>query len=153
MDAGANHECRVGDALPIQGAGFGVHGKGHRGQRIPKVGVVNIGAERRPRALPLQIDAGALLKSAGEFHRQRGSPGLAAGQRWMWRWPTASPATSSLKLSEGLGKSFGGAIKDLFKQSLLTKIGYLCVRGLDGFRKEDGLHRTRRRACWALPSR
>lgn len=135
MDAGANHECR-----PEMLCQFGILGSVYMekvfGVKSPKVGVVNIGAEET-KGLPLQIDAGALLKKAPvNFVGNVEARGLPLGEVDV---AVADGFTGNviLKLSEGLGKSFSGAIKDLFKKSLLTKIGYLCVRGgLDDFRKK-----------------
>ena len=128
LDSGANVECR-----PSMLEAFGVMGSVYMnkvmGLEQPRVALVNNGAEES-KGTPTYVEAHQLLKNNKAIHfvgniEPRDIP---AGHADV---VVADGFTGNvvLKLTEGLAKYFGSKLKEMFKKSLGTKVGYLLLKG------------------------
>ena len=128
LDCGANVECR-----PAMLEAFGVMGSVYMnkvmGVAEPKVALVNNGAEES-KGTPTYVEAHGLLRANPRIRfigniEPRDIPSGAADV------VVADGFTGNvvLKLTEGLAKFFSGKLKDMFKKSVGTKLGYLLVKG------------------------
>ena len=128
LDCGANVECRASmlEAFGVMGS---VYMNKVMGLEQPRVALVNNGAEET-KGTPTYVEAHQLLKNNKAIHfvgniEPRDIP---AGQADV---VVADGFTGNvvLKLTEGLAKYFGSKLKEMFKKSLGTKVGYLLLKG------------------------
>lgn len=128
LDCGANVECRASmlEAFGVMGS---VYMNKVMGQEQPRVALVNNGAEES-KGTPTYVEAHQLLKNNKAIHfvgniEPRDIP---AGHADV---VVADGFTGNvvLKLTEGLAKYFGSKLKEMFKKSLGTKVGYLLLKG------------------------
>ncbi len=136
MDAGANVECR-----PEMLVQFGVMGSVYMDKIMkvasPRVAVVNIGAEEtKGRALELGVHT--MMKDSQLFNFTGNIE-----PRYIPRGDADVVITDGftgnviLKLTEGLGKMIGNALKDIFKSSFAGKLaGLLVLKKVKGFKKK-----------------
>ncbi|HIZ29937.1 MAG TPA: phosphate acyltransferase PlsX, partial [Candidatus Fournierella merdipullorum] len=126
LDCGANVECRASmlEAFGVMGS---VYMNKVMGLEQPRVALVNNGAEET-KGTPTYVEAHQLLKNNKAIHfvgniEPRDIP---AGQADV---VVADGFTGNvvLKLTEGLAKYFGSKLKEMFKKSLGTKLGYLLL--------------------------
>ena len=135
LDCGANVECRASmlEAFGVMGS---VYMNKVMGLEQPRVALVNNGAEET-KGTPTYVEAHQLLKNNKAIHfvgniEPRDIP---AGQADV---VVADGFTGNvvLKLTEGLAKYFGSKLKEMFKKSLGTKLGYLLLKdGVADFKK------------------
>ena len=128
LDCGANAECRA-EMLNAFGTMGSVYMNKVMGRKDPKVALVNNGAEES-KGTPTYVEAHQLLKNNKAIHfvgniEPRDIP---AGHADV---VVADGFTGNvvLKLTEGLAKYFGAKLKEMFKKSLGTKVGYLLLKG------------------------
>ena len=128
LDCGANVECRAAmlEAFGVMGS---VYMNKVMGLEQPRVALVNNGAEES-KGTPTYVEAHQLLKNNRAIHfvgniEPRDIP---AGHADV---VVADGFTGNvvLKLTEGLAKYFGAKLKEMFKKSLGTKVGYLLLKG------------------------
>ena len=128
LDCGANVECRASmlEAFGVMGS---VYMNKVMGLEKPRVALVNNGAEES-KGTPTYVEAHQLLKNNKAIHfvgniEPRDIPAGAADV------VVADGFTGNvvLKLTEGLAKYFGSKLKEMFKKSLGTKVGYLLLKG------------------------
>ena len=128
LDCGANVECRASmlEAIGVMGSGYM---NKVMGLEQPRVALVNNGAEES-KGTPTYVEAHQLLKNNKAIHfvgniEPRDIP---AGHADV---VVADGFTGNvvLKLTEGLAKYFGSKLKEMFKKSLGTKVGYLLLKG------------------------
>lgn len=128
LDCGANVECRASmlEAFGVMGS---VYMNKVMGLEQPRVALVNNGAEES-KGTPTYVEAHQLLKNNKAIHfvgniEPRDIP---AGHADV---VVADGFTGNvvLKLTEGLAKYFGSKLKEMFKKSLGTKLGYLLLKG------------------------
>lgn len=128
LDCGANVECRASmlEAFGVMGS---VYMNKVIGLEQPRVALVNNGAEES-KGTPTYVEAHQLLKNNKAIHfvgniEPRDIP---AGHADV---VVADGFTGNvvLKLTEGLAKYFGSKLKEMFKKSLGTKVGYLLLKG------------------------
>ena len=128
LDCGANVECRASmlEAFGVMGS---VYMNKVMGLEQPRVALVNNGAEES-KGTPTYVEAHQLLKNNKAIHfvgniEPRDIPAGAADV------VVADGFTGNvvLKLTEGLAKYFGSKLKEMFKKSLGTKVGYLLLKG------------------------
>ncbi|HJB68472.1 MAG TPA: phosphate acyltransferase PlsX [Candidatus Fournierella excrementigallinarum] len=128
LDCGANVECRASmlEAFGVMGS---VYMNKVMGLEQPRVALVNNGAEES-KGTPVYVEAHQLLKHNKAIHfvgniEPRDIPAGAADV------VVADGFTGNvvLKLTEGLAKYFGSKLKEMFKKSLGTKVGYLLLKG------------------------
>ena len=128
LDCGANVECRAAmlEAFGVMGS---VYMNKVMGLEQPRVALVNNGAEES-KGTPTYVEAHQLLKNNKAIHfvgniEPRDIP---AGHADV---VVADGFTGNvvLKLTEGLAKYFGSKLKEMFKKSLGTKVGYLLLKG------------------------
>ena len=128
LDCGANVECRAAmlEAFGVMGS---VYMNKVMGLEQPRVALVNNGAEES-KGTPTYVEAHQLLKNNKAIHfvgniEPRDIP---AGHADV---VVADGFTGNvvLKLTEGLAKYFGAKLKEMFKKSLGTKVGYLLLKG------------------------
>ena len=128
LDCGANVECRASmlEAFGVMGS---VYMSKVMGLEQPRVALVNNGAEES-KGTPTYVEAHQLLKNNKAIHfvgniEPRDIP---AGHADV---VVADGFTGNvvLKLTEGLAKYFGSKLKEMFKKSLGTKVGYLLLKG------------------------
>ena len=128
LDCGANVECRATmlEAFGVMGS---VYMNKVMGLEQPRVALVNNGAEES-KGTPTYVEAHQLLKNNKAIHfvgniEPRDIP---AGHADV---VVADGFTGIvvLKLTEGLAKYFGSKLKEMFKKSLGTKVGYLLLKG------------------------
>ncbi|MEE0757863.1 MULTISPECIES: phosphate acyltransferase PlsX [Allofournierella] len=128
LDCGANVECRASmlEAFGVMGS---VYMNKVMGLEQPRVALVNNGAEES-KGTPTYVEAHQLLKNNKAIHfvgniEPRDIP---AGHADV---VVADGFTGNvvLKLTEGLAKYFGSKLKEMFKKSLGTKVGYLLLKG------------------------
>ena len=128
LDCGANVECRASmlEAFGVMGS---VYMNKVMGLEQPRVALVNNGAEES-KGTPTYVEAHQLLKNNMAIHfvgniEPRDIP---AGHADV---VVADGFTGNvvLKLTEGLAKYFGSKLKEMFKKSLGTKVGYLLLKG------------------------
>ena len=135
LDCGANVECRASmlEAFGVMGS---VYMNKVMGLEQPRVALVNNGAEES-KGTPTYVEAHQLLKNNKAIHfvgniEPRDIP---AGHADV---VVADGFTGNvvLKLTEGLAKYFGAKLKEMFKKSLGTKLGYLLLKdGVADFKK------------------
>ena len=135
LDCGANVECRASmlEAFGVMGS---VYMNKVMGLEQPRVALVNNGAEES-KGTPTYVEAHQLLKNNKAIHfvgniEPRDIP---AGHADV---VVADGFTGNvvLKLTEGLAKYFGSKLKEMFKKSLGTKVGYLLLKsGVADFKK------------------
>lgn len=125
-DAGANHDCR-----PEMLTQFAVMGSSYYekiiGTERPRVGLINIGAEET-KGTELQVAALPLLKNLPGIHfignvEARDLP-LGGCDVAVCDGFTGNIV---LKLTEGMGKFIGGAVKEVLMHNLKTKLGALLI--------------------------
>lgn len=128
LDCGANVECRASmlEAFGVMGS---VYMNKVMGLEQPRVALVNNGAEET-KGTPTYVETHQLLKNNKAIHfvgniEPRDIP---AGHADV---VVADGFTGNvvLKLTEGLAKYFGSKLKEMFKKSLGTKVGYLLLKG------------------------
>ena len=128
LDCGANVECRASmlEAFGVMGS---VYMNKVMGLEQPRVALVNNGAEES-KGTPVYVEAHQLLKHNKAIHfvgniEPRDIPAGATDV------VVADGFTGNvvLKLTEGLAKYFGSKLKEMFKKSLGTKVGYLLLKG------------------------
>ena len=128
LDCGANVECRASmlEAFGVMGS---VYMNKVMGLEQPRVALVNNGAEES-KGTPTYVETHQLLKNNKAIHfvgniEPRDIP---AGHADV---VVADGFTGNvvLKLTEGLAKYFGSKLKEMFKKSLGTKVGYLLLKG------------------------
>ena len=128
LDCGANVECRASmlEAFGVMGS---VYMNKVMGLEQPRVALVNNGAEES-KGTPTYVEAHQLLKNNKAIHfvgniEPRDIPAGAADV------VVADGFTGNvvLKLTEGLAKYFGSKLKEMFKKSPGTKVGYLLLKG------------------------
>jgi glycerol-3-phosphate acyltransferase PlsX len=127
LDGGANLECRPQMLLQ-----FGIMGSIYMEKIIhkskPRVGLVNVGAEAT-KGGDLQKQAYELLsKSSLNFYGNLEARDIPYG---VCEVVVADGFTGNiiLKLTEGLGLTFAGYLKALFKRNILTKLAAMLVMG------------------------
>lgn len=136
MDAGANVECRPEMLLQ-----FGVMGSAYMekimGIKQPRVAVVNIGAEET-KGRELELGAHALFRQSGILNFTGNIE-----PRYIPRGDADVVITDGftgnvvLKLTEGLGKMIGNALKDIFMDGFAGKIARLLVlKKVKAFKKK-----------------
>ena len=164
LDCGANVECRASmlEAFGVMGS---VYMNKVMGLEQPRVALVNNGAEET-KGTPTYVEAHQLLKNNKAIHfvgniEPRDIP---AGHADV---VVADGFTGNvvLKLTEGLAKYFGSKLKEMFKKSLGTKVGYLLLKGgVADFKKSSCVAKlswkiswtptsTAARPCWAPAAR
>lgn len=125
-DAGANHDCR-----PEMLTQFAVMGSAYyekiMGAEHPRVGLINIGTEET-KGTELQVAALPLLKALPGIHfvgnvEARELP-LGGCDVAVCDGFTGNVV---LKLTEGMGKFLGGAVRDVLFSNLRTKLGALLI--------------------------
>jgi len=129
-DCGANAECSPEFLLQF-GVVASAYAKRVLGIENPRVGLLNIGTEDS-KGGQLQKDAYALLKDAGEnglinFIGNVEARGVPLGECDVVVCDGFS-GNVLIKSIEGTAMFMGSRLKHMFKKSLLTKIGYLCVK-------------------------
>ena len=128
LDCGANVECRAAmlEAFGVMGS---VYMNKVMGLEQPRVALVNNGAEES-KGTPTYVEAHQLLKNnkASHFVGNIEPRDIPAGHADV---VVADGFTGNvvLKLTEGLAKYFGAKLKEMFKKSLGTKVGYLLLKG------------------------
>lgn len=135
LDGGANLECR-----PQMLQQFGIMGSIYMEKIIhkskPRVGLVNVGAEAT-KGGELQKQAYELLKDSNiNFYGNLEARDIPYG---VCEVVVADGFTGNiiLKLTEGLGLTFAGYLKALFKRNILTKFAALLVMsGIRDFKKK-----------------
>ena len=138
VDAGANTDC--GPEYLLQFGYMGAfYAERYLGIKNPRVGLLNNGTEET-KGMELQQGAFALLKEAGEngylnFVGNVEARAVPAGACDVIVCDGFS-GNVLLKTLEGTAIFLGHKLKEVFKTSLKTKIGYLLVqKEFDGFKK------------------
>ena len=129
-DCGANAECTPEFLLQFGLVGS-LHAKQTLGVENPRVGLLNIGTEDT-KGTQLQKEAYALLKEAGDkglinFVGNVEARGVPLGEVDVVVCDGFN-GNVLIKSIEGTAMFMGSRLKHMFKKSLLTKIGYLCVK-------------------------
>ena len=138
IDCGANAECPP--EYLLQFAYMGSYYAEHvLGRPEPKVGLLNIGVEPT-KGTSLQTTVYGMLKEAGEAGRINFVGNVEAREAVYGEVDViVSDGYSGnifLKTMEGTGGFLAKELKAMFKQSLITKLGALCVKdGLMRFKK------------------
>jgi glycerol-3-phosphate acyltransferase PlsX len=135
IDGGANLECRPEMLLQ-----FGLMGSVYMDKimhiKNPRVGLVNVGTEET-KGTQLQRDAYALLKDAKcNFIGNIECRDIPAG---VCDVAVADGFTGNviLKLTEGVGLTFAGNVKEMFMRNIFTKMAALTLKsGLSTFKKK-----------------
>ena len=128
LDCGANVECRASmlEAFGVMGS---VYMNKVMGLEQPRVALVNNGAEES-KGTPTYVEAHQPLRDNRAIHfvGNVGPRDIPAGHADV---VVADGFTGNvvLKLTEGLAKYFGSKLKEMFKKSLGTKVGYLLLKG------------------------
>ena len=138
LDAGANNECTPEYLLQFGYMGS-FYAERYLGISKPRVGLLNNGAEET-KGRELQKDAYALLKKAGDEGELNFVGNVEARDV-----PTGKvdvvvcdgfSGNILLKSIEGTAIFMAHKLKEMFKSSLSTKLGYLlCKGGMDEFKK------------------
>lgn len=133
LDIGANSECR-----PEMLMQFGLMGSIYMSNVMsvasPRVGMLNIGAEAS-KGNELQIEANKLLEKAPVNFIGNVEARYLPFKCCDVAVCDGFTGNVALKLTEGLGKWFGGELAAIFKQNLKANVGYLCVKqGVAQFR-------------------
>lgn len=136
MDAGANVECRpeMLDAFAVMGS---VYMEKVMGRRMPKVGLVNNGAEET-KGTPTYVEAHQRMKQNAAIHFignvepkdiPKGDIDVVVCDGFT--------GNVILKLTEGLANTLIGEIKNVFLANLKTKLAFLMVKpGMQAFKKK-----------------
>ena len=129
-DCGANAECTPEFLLQF-GVVASLYAKKTLNVENPRVGLLNIGTEDT-KGTPLQKEAYALLKAAGEqglinFVGNVEARGVPLGEVDVVVCDGFN-GNVLIKSIEGTAMFMGSRLKHMFKKSVLTKIGYLCVK-------------------------
>ena len=138
IDAGATAECTPEYLLQFAFMGS-YYAERILGRPEPRVGLLNIGAEPS-KGTDLQREANALLQRAGEEGRINFTGNVEAREAVYGEVDVIVADGYSgnifLKTMEGVGGFLAGELKKMFKKSLVTKLGALCVKdGLMSFKK------------------
>ena len=138
LDAGANNECTPEYLLQFGYMGS-FYAERYLGIQKPRVGLLNNGAEET-KGRELQKDAYALLKQAGDDGEINFVGNVEARDV-----PTGKvdvvvcdgfSGNILLKSIEGTAIFMAHKLKEMFKSSVATKLGYLlCKGGMDEFKK------------------
>ena len=138
LDAGANNECTPEYLLQFGYMGS-FYAQRYLGIEKPRVGLLNNGAEET-KGRELQKDAYALLKKAGDdgeldFVGNVEARDVPTGKVDVVVCDGFS-GNILLKSIEGTAIFIAHKLKEMFKSSLATKLGYLlCKGGMDEFKK------------------
>lgn len=135
IDAGANLECR-----PEMLQQFGIMGSIYMNKILhidsPRVGLVNVGTEET-KGTQLQHDAFALLKNSSvNFVGNVECRDLPVG---ICDVAVADGFTGNviLKLTEGVGLTFAGNLKQIFMRNFMSKLAALALKsGIRDFKKK-----------------
>ena len=128
LDCGANAECRA-DMINTFGTMGSVYAQQIMGRAVPAVALVNNGAEDH-KGTPLYREAHERLKTNPSIHFAgnieprdllKGEADVVVCDGFV--------GNVILKLTEGVAKSLLGMLKDVFMQSVVTKLCYLGVKG------------------------
>ena len=130
VDCGANAECTPEFLLQFGLVGS-LHAKKLCGTENPRVGLLNIGTEDS-KGTPLQKEAYALLTEAAQqglinFVGNVEARGVPLGEVDVVVCDGFN-GNVLIKSIEGTAMFMGSRLKHMFKKSVLTKIGYLCVK-------------------------
>ncbi len=129
-DCGANAECTPEFLLQFGMVGS-LYAKKTLNVENPRVGLLNIGTEDS-KGTPLQKEAYALLKDASDkgllnFVGNVEARGVPLGEVDVVVCDGFS-GNVLLKSIEGTAMFLGSRLKHMFKENVLTKVGYLCVK-------------------------
>ncbi len=131
IDCGANVECTP-EFLVQFGCIGSLYARKNLGIPEPRVGLLNNGAEDS-KGGPLQKEAYARLKQANDLGLLRFTGNVEARDVLLGAVDVVVCDGFSgnvlLKSIEGTAMFMGSMMKRMFKKNLLTKLGYLCVRG------------------------
>lgn len=128
LDCGANAECRA-DMLNAFGTMGSVYAEKVMGRATPRVALINNGAEDT-KGTPIYREAHQKLKENPSIHFvgniepryiMDGEVDVVVCDGFV--------GNVVLKLSEGVGKTLLGMLKNVFKKNLLTKLCYLGIKG------------------------
>ena len=138
IDAGATAECTPEYLLQFAYMGS-YYAERILGRPEPRVGLLNIGAEPS-KGTDLQREAYDLLQKAGEEGRIHFTGNVEAREAVYGEVDVivadGYAGNIFLKTMEGVGGFLAQELKAMFKKSLVTKLGALCVKdGLMGFKK------------------
>ncbi|MBQ8780960.1 MAG: phosphate acyltransferase PlsX [Oscillospiraceae bacterium] len=135
IDAGANVDCR-----PEMLVQFAIMGSAYMekvlGVKNPNVGLINVGAEDT-KGREMDVEAYKLLQKAPiKFGGNLEARELPFGE-FQVAVSDGFTGNVALKLYEGMGKYFAGALKGMFKGSLAGKIAALLVmKDINAFKKK-----------------
>ena len=138
IDAGATAECTPEYLLQFAFMGS-YYAERILGRPEPRVALLNIGAEPS-KGTDLQKKTYALLQKAGEEGRIHFAGNVEAREAVYGEADVIVADGYSgnifLKTMEGVGGFLAGELKAMFKKSMVTKLGALCVKdGLMSFKK------------------
>ena len=138
IDAGATAECTPEYLLQFAFMGS-YYAERILGRPEPRVGLLNIGAEPS-KGMDLQREANSLLQKAGEQGRINFTGNVEPREAVYGEVDVIVADGYSgnifLKTMEGVGGFLARELKALFKKSMVTKLGALCVKdGLMSFKK------------------
>ena len=138
IDAGATAECTPEYLLQFAFMGS-YYAERILGRPEPRVGLLNIGAEPS-KGMDLQREANSLLQKAGEQGRINFTGNVEPREAVYGEVDViVSDGYSGnifLKTMEGVGGFLARELKAMFKKSMVTKLGALCVKdGLMSFKK------------------
>ena len=138
IDAGATAECTP-EYLPQFAFMGSYYAERILGRPEPRVALLNIGAEPS-KGTDLQKKTYALLQKAGEEGRIHFAGNVEDREAVYGEADVIVADGYSgniyLKAMEGVGSFLAGELKAMFKKSLVTKLGALCVKdGLMSFKK------------------
>ena len=130
LDCGANAECSPEFLLQFGLIGS-IHAKKLLGLENPRIGLLNIGTEDS-KGTPLQKEAYALLKSAGDQGLINFAGNVEARDVPLGAVDVVVCDGFSgnvlLKSIEGTAMFMGSLMKGMFKENVLSKLGYLCCK-------------------------
>ena len=138
IDAGATAECTPEYLLQFAFMGS-YYAERILGRPEPRVGLLNIGAEPS-KGMDLQREANSLLQKAGEQGRINFTGNVEPREAVYGEVDVIVADGYSgnifLKTMEGVGGFLAWELKAMFKKSMVTKLGALCVKdGLMSFKK------------------
>ena len=138
IDAGATAECTPEYLLQFAFMGS-YYAERILGRPEPRVGLLNIGAEPS-KGMDLQREANSLLQKAGEQGRINFTGNVEPREAVYGEVDVFVADGYSgnifLKTMEGVGGFLARELKAMFKKSMVTKLGALCVKdGLMSFKK------------------
>ena len=138
IDAGATAECTPEYLLQFAFMGS-YYAERILGRPEPRVGLLNIGAEPS-KGMDLQREANSLLQKAGEQGRINFTGNVEPREAVYGEVDVIVADGYSgnifLKTMEGVGGFLARELKAMFKKSMVTKLGALCVKdGLMSFKK------------------